>query len=770
MDLGELKASLVLDDSGLQSSASSAVDSLKAVDAQVNALVNDLGNVSGSMKSAIPPEAAVNLQAQAQALGDVSAAFKALNADLLKSAGTADDLRDSLKGAFGDNADSVAEFIDKVGTAQGVLKNEDLEAGAKTLQKLGAFTEENLQLIADVAVATGGSIDGLATSFGKFEQFGDAKSFKALQRELGITQVQLEALNVEFDDKGKIVEYAANVDKAKEAIKQLSNEKFGGALAAVSDDAAKFDGQLELLKQSIGASTLEFQDGVKSGLLPYIQGLQGLSAGTKAAIGNTVLFAGSIGGGVASIASFAATMKIINPLIFTQIAALAKGTAAWVARAGAMALGFAAEVAIEGPIVATTAALSSQAAVLALSVAGLTLIAGAAATAAIAYTTLWTETEKANDALLKSDSLRDKGKKDVQGNASVSTTKILNSSASDLAREGVTVNTVNQRILDEQRGAENLKEQGDLEAAKRAQARVVKLRAIRVELEAEIKKQAAAEDALAEAQRPRTKEEIKAAKAQQKIDDKKQKESLGGAIGNVDDLLKAVDADIKDQEKIDREEQQKKDKAAKQKLSEEKSAERKRAQEKKKSDKEITDQKKKDAKEAAAQAKQDQDIINANAKADEAIAEKKKNDAAVLKKTTATTAATASIPDTAFNPNSRKLSSTEFSGGVLTLDQFLAQQSADFGNNPFQNRLTDPNKSAFKAAATAAPTSSSQSTINGIAGAVGAAVSAANTAIEIPVTVNVDGKTQKQTFSASSAAKGAIDSAKFNSNFVLGEV
>ena len=117
------------------------------------------------------------LQSAAKGMGDLEAAassafrtiqasdlgkgIRQLAADCAEAAERADDLRDGLNGAFRDAAPDVANFVESLGTAKGVLSDDSLAQAAKTLQNFGVFTKENLTILADAAAATGKPVDGL---------------------------------------------------------------------------------------------------------------------------------------------------------------------------------------------------------------------------------------------------------------------------------------------------------------------------------------------------------------------------------------------------------------------------------------------------------------------------------------------------------------------------------------------------------------------------------------------------------------------------------
>lgn len=294
------------------------------------------------------------LQSAAKGMGDLEAAassafrtiqasdlgkgIRQLAADCAEAAERADDLRDGLNGAFRDAAPDVANFVESLGTAKGVLSDDSLAQAAKTLQNFGVFTKENLTILADAAAATGKPVDGLAESFARFQKLGDAKSIKALQKAFGASTVDLQNFGAVLDkDNELLVDTPERIEAARAAIEKFSSTKFGGALDAVSDDSAKLTGELELLKRELGATTFSLKENLDSALLPFVQGLREASPEIKGFVGVTAELASGAGSAAPQIIAMAAQLKILG----VTISAAAASAVALAAILGSAALGLA---------------------------------------------------------------------------------------------------------------------------------------------------------------------------------------------------------------------------------------------------------------------------------------------------------------------------------------------------------------------------------------------------------------------------------------------
>lgn len=317
--IGTIVAKLGLDPSQLLAGVNSAKSALQSA-------AKGMGDLETATASAFR-----TIQAS-----DLGKNIRQLASDCAEAAARADDLRDGLNGAFRDTAPDVANYIEALGTANGVLSDADLAQAAKTLQNFGTYSEENLAKIADAAAATGKPVESLAEAFGKFQKLGDSKSIKALQKAFGASAKDLQDFGAVLDKDGNILaDTPARVDAARAALEKFSEVKFGGALDRVSDDSAKLTGELELLKRELGASTFALKEQLDSALLPYVQGLREASPEVKGFVGATIEIASGAGSAIPQLVSMAAQLKILG----VTFSAAAAGTAALVAILASAAIG-----------------------------------------------------------------------------------------------------------------------------------------------------------------------------------------------------------------------------------------------------------------------------------------------------------------------------------------------------------------------------------------------------------------------------------------------
>lgn len=118
---------------------------------------------------------------------------------------------------------------------------------------------------------------------------------------------------------------------------------------------------------------------------------------------------------------------------------------------------------------------------------GFAAVAASVGIAIAAYTKLQEEANAANDAIIKSEDLRNNGRA-AKGNVSLSNTEIFSSSAQDLAKRGVTTDDITNRIIAQERAAEQAREQQNSEQEKKAKERIARLRVLRTELSQELEK------------------------------------------------------------------------------------------------------------------------------------------------------------------------------------------------------------------------------------------------------------------------------------------
>lgn len=268
------------------------------------------------------------LNRQAASLSNIAGKLNAWGNEISRSAGAADDLGDSLRGAFGDRADAMSGTVQKLGTELGLFSDQVVAGASKQLEKFGVATEQNLSRVVDIAAKTGQSVEGLGTALGKFEKFGDGKSTLALQKTLGITGQEMAAFGAKVDSSNKVLaDTPARAAAAQQAMQAIIDTKFGGAAAAMADDTTHLAGEIEMLKRELGEAAHGFKEGLAPGAREAVAAFRGLSPEVKGAVGMIVEF----GGMGASAAASALTMG-------AQIAILSQTTAAQTVATNALRL------------------------------------------------------------------------------------------------------------------------------------------------------------------------------------------------------------------------------------------------------------------------------------------------------------------------------------------------------------------------------------------------------------------------------------------------
>lgn len=315
-DIGEIRAKLVAETEQFETGMRRAATATEKFSSDAE---KSLDEVNSSLKGLKWAEAG-------QGIARMGAALRGIGSEFAEAAGNADDLADSLRGAFGDSADQVAAWSQQVGTAFGVFSAEQVGGAAVALQKFGQASEANLRRVADVAAGSGQSIDSIATAFGKFEKFGDARSILALQKAVGATNAELAGFGAALDSSGKILtDTPARVDAARAAMEQLLDEKFGGAMERQSDASARLAGSMELLKQEMGASAHELKEQLAPGMLDLVNTVRGLNPELLGLVGLVTEFGGgalSMAGGAIESAAHLKSLGLSVTGLKTAIAAI----------------------------------------------------------------------------------------------------------------------------------------------------------------------------------------------------------------------------------------------------------------------------------------------------------------------------------------------------------------------------------------------------------------------------------------------------------------
>jgi len=418
------------------------------------------------------------LEAGVALFGRLAGAVDGVRQEFNRAGGEADDLRDRLSATFGDLADEKAKL------AEDQLKlgfDADSTANALiTLKKFGADTEDTLKRLQDAARFTNTDIASLADSFGRFEKFGDAKSLKALQKELGISNQDLERFGAKLDAAGKpLLDTEARVKAAAQALRDYQAANFAGAAERQADAATRVAGEMEALRREIGLNVTSFKESFAPAILTVVQNMRGLSDGTKAAIGFGAEFVG-----------VAASMAASALQVGSQLVLLSQNATV-------------ANVATKALTISTSAlrvamsALATPIGIVGTALVGLGLLANATINE---FKNLYTETDK----LTKIDADRLKlgaQNKDVIGKTAAEI-KAMGKNSKDVANE----------ILALQDKVQNAVNSGDTSRAEKTRQQIRDLKLVQRDLE-ELNKPAAPAGSIDD---PSAKEKAKAAKEAEK--------------------------------------------------------------------------------------------------------------------------------------------------------------------------------------------------------------------------------------------------------------
>jgi hypothetical protein len=408
-EIGQIKAHLVADSTewvqGLEKGAQAMAAFEKKQTAQLRKIEREQKAAAKAAADAAKQSAA-DMKAFGDTATQVAGKLSAFAGDIAQAAAAADDLTDSLAGAFGPRAEEMSGVIQKLGTGLGVFSDQAVAGAAKQLEKFGIATEQNLTRVVDIAAKTGQSVEGISVAFGKFEKFGDSKSILALQKQLGVTGAEMEQFGAKTDAAGKVLaDTPARAEAARAAMQAIVDTKFAGAASAMADDSARLAGEIELLKREVGASAHSFKESLAPAMLDVVQGIRGLSPELKGAAGLMLDFGSmAVSGGAQALTAAA------NFAILTQ------STAGGVIAAKAATL--------------ATTALKVATIELSLGFGGAVIAVAAIAAGVAAYITVLNDANKAAESLLVTEEKRARGLHDNKN--------LLGMSAKDAKRLGKT--------------------------------------------------------------------------------------------------------------------------------------------------------------------------------------------------------------------------------------------------------------------------------------------------------------------------------------------
>lgn len=425
-------------------------------------------------------------------LGAVAVGAGKLSIELENAGDEVVKLRQVLSSSFtGDELDSLTKKIRELG-ATPPYSAEQFTKAAKQLKSFEKDVEANLTRIGNIAVKSGGEFNSLAESFATFGIKAEASN--RLLEVANISPAKLAEYGAVLDATGKALDFTgANAAKAQRALEKLADTEFAGAMDAVVTETEALRGELDLLTQELGTGLSEMSDSVAGVLLPFAEGLRDMSDETKKLIG--------LGIGLTGFVAALGAAAIGVGLIVTQVAAsvTAAGGFAVVMGTVTAALGTAATAASGfvlalAPIVATAGAV-------ALAVGGLTY-------AVYQVNEALDEYVRYNDEALAIELRRARAGRELND--------VLGKSVDELREQGTTAEELAYSIGALQQRIEIASEAGNDALVDRIKEQVIQLQAAKRELAVLEREDRNREADAAEASKPKTSEQLKAAEEARK--------------------------------------------------------------------------------------------------------------------------------------------------------------------------------------------------------------------------------------------------------------
>lgn len=375
----------------------------------------------------------------------------------------------------------IASLITPTAGAQKELDRLGIVVNANTLAQDGLLVTLN-----KIQAASGGQVDsinkiiegqvGLASALGLSKDNG-----VLYQRTIeGITNSNNASVDAQKEVNKGVNEGAKAFKSALESLKISSSESFlpisKGLLSSITGIVERLDS----IPAPVKTAGLAFV-GFGTAVALAAGGIAGLSFAATAVSSQFVLLGVKYGPAVVRVFSFLKTPVTV------ATAALARNSFAMLGNTGAAIRNATAQGVLTGAINLTRKAATASIAPfsgLALLFGGIALGIGALANE---YLKLEQSVNASNEAILKSGDLKNFGRK-AKSNKELSTTRLLGTSAKDLAKEGVTRDDVTQRILDQQRQVELAQDSKNQEQEKKARDRLKRLVKLRSDLASEIEK------------------------------------------------------------------------------------------------------------------------------------------------------------------------------------------------------------------------------------------------------------------------------------------
>lgn len=289
--------------------AAMPVDQLKSKLREMN---NEVGR-QGKEGAKAAAEHAAALMVAANQVNELAAKMRELSGEFAEAAREQAKLTRNIAEGFGKaNAGPIVDQIEELGIKFGVNEEQATQA-AKALQKYGQFGKESFEDVIHAARETGTSIEAAAEAFGKFEKFKDARSARAFKGAFGIDPEEMAAQMGMIDDAGKIFfKTQEEAERFGEALHKALAEKGKNAAQVQQGAAAQLRGELQQLKEEIGAGLVEKQNRLAESIMPVVKGMREWSAETKAYIGIGTQLAATMGTGLGTALQWGASLSLMG--------------------------------------------------------------------------------------------------------------------------------------------------------------------------------------------------------------------------------------------------------------------------------------------------------------------------------------------------------------------------------------------------------------------------------------------------------------------------
>lgn len=289
------------------------------------------------------------------ALGGLTAGMVALGATVVRTAGQFEILNAKLVSALGSGEKAAAAFSSTLRyAAQTPFDVKGLTQATVTLEAYRQRSQETLPLVANLAAAFGEEVQESALVLGKALS-GSLDGFKSLRNQYGITTVELKRFGVETTELGGIsVRTAAQLEKARNALKTIISTRFGDAVARQSatlfGSISNLGDVITRVASAFGTELIPALTAVTRTITGAIEAFERLPAGFRQTLVIGGVFATGMVATAAAVTALGTTL--ISSTTYLLSFAAAMGRAGVGAAAGAAGVGAGAKGAADAAAVA----------------------------------------------------------------------------------------------------------------------------------------------------------------------------------------------------------------------------------------------------------------------------------------------------------------------------------------------------------------------------------------------------------------------------------